>query len=122
MAKILIVDDERITVEMLSTALDLQGHQPLTAYNGEQALGKISEDPPDLILLDWMMPGLDGYQTLKRLRKMPQGARIPVIVVTASEEKDLEQRVRAAGGDGLLRKPINMDMVKAVITEHIEHG
>jgi CheY-like chemotaxis protein len=122
MAKILIVDDEHITVDMLSTALDLQGHQPSVAYSGQQALDKISEGPPDLILLDLMMPGLDGYQTLERLRALPEGGQIPVIIVTASEDEDLEQRVRAAGGDGLLRKPIDMDMIKAVIAEHVEHG
>jgi CheY-like chemotaxis protein len=122
MAKILIVDDERITVDMLSTALNLHGHQPLAAYSGQQALDIVSEEHPELILLDLMMPGLDGYQTLEKLRALPEGRQIPVIIVTASEDEGLEQRVRAAGADGLLRKPTDMDRIKAAIAEHVEHG
>lgn len=121
MATVLIVDDEHITVEMISTALSLQGHQPVTAYSGQQALEKVAEDAPDFVLLDLMMPGLDGFQTLERLREMPQGAQIPVVIVTATEDEELEQRVQAAGGNGVLRKPINMEMILTAIAEHLAH-
>lgn len=121
MANILIVDDEHITVELISTALSLHGHQPLTAHSGRQALDMITESAPDLVLLDLMMPGLDGYQTLERLRQIPNGAQVPVVMVTASEDEELEDRVRAVGGNGVLRKPINMDRILAVVAEHIEH-
>jgi CheY-like chemotaxis protein len=121
MATILIVDDERITVELISTALSLHGHQPLAAHSGQQALDMIAENTPDLVLLDLMMPGLDGYQTLERLRETPNGAQVPVVIMTATEDEELEERVRAAGGNGVLRKPIHMDMILAAIAEQVEH-
>jgi CheY-like chemotaxis protein len=108
MAKVLIVDDDPNTVEMLSKALALFGHQPERAFSGEEALVRAGEQAPQVILLDLMMPGIDGYETLRRLREIPGMGRLPVIVVTASSEPDLEQRVAAAGGDRCLRKPVHL--------------
>jgi len=115
MAKILIVDDDAMTVEMLSMALNLFGHTPLRAYRSEEALHEAAAHRPDLILLDLMMPGVDGYQTLRRLRALPETRRSPILVVTASAEADVEERVTLAGANGCLHKPIDLDVLEKEI-------
>ncbi len=115
MAKILIVDDDPMTVEMLSMALSLFGHRVLRAYQSEDALYEAGANAPDLILLDLMMPGVDGYETLKRLRASPEVHRIPILVVTASAEVDVEERVILAGANACLHKPIKLDVLEKEI-------
>jgi CheY-like chemotaxis protein len=114
-ARVLIVDDEMATVEMLSKALGLIGHSPIPAYDGEGALDHLGRDWPDLVLLDLMMPGMDGYETLRRLRQLPRGAALPVLVVTASPDPDLDEKVAAAGGNGYLRKPVGLDKLAQAV-------
>lgn len=115
MADVLIVDDDPNTVEMLAKALALFGHQPRRAFSGEEALVSVGAGKPQAILLDLMMPGIDGYETLRRLRSMEGASDLPVIVVTASSEPDLEQRVAAAGATGCLRKPVQLSTLADLI-------
>ncbi len=121
MARILIVDDQAATVDLVSATLKLLGHEPLSAYNGEQALNLVIDQPPDIILLDMMMPGIDGLETLRRLRRKPGFENIPVIVVSAGQEFDLEDRLQEAGGAVLLPKPISMDQLQSTIDHFLEH-
>lgn len=118
MARVLIVDDEITTVDMLSKALELFGHEPLPAYDGEHALRSLAQAVPDLMLLDLMMPGMDGYETLRRIRELPGARDLPVVIVTASPDPDLEQRVSAAGGNGCLRKPVDLDLLSRTVEDH----
>lgn len=83
MAKIFVVDDEPDVVELLRTILELEGFEVESACEGRVALARILADPPDLLILDLMMPGLDGMEMLKLLRLDPQGADLPVIIVSA---------------------------------------
>jgi CheY-like chemotaxis protein len=122
MPRVLVVDDDPNTVEMLSKALSLFGHQPERAFSGEEALDQVSERLPDVVLLDLMMPGIDGYETLRRLRGLPGGSQVPVIVVTASSEPDLEQRVAAAGATGCLRKPVQLSVLADLIDSCLALG
>lgn len=115
MATVMVVDDNPTMVEMLSMALNLFGHNALAVYSGEEALERIPADLPDVILLDLTMPGIDGYETLRRLRAMPVGNTLPVYVITAAAELDLEERVLLAGGTGLLRKPIQMETLADIV-------
>ena len=108
LARVLIVDDNHAMVEALSIVVGSKGHDTLVAYSGEEALALIRADTPDVVLLDLKMPGIDGFETLGRLRAMPEKAGLPVLVVTAQDEDDLEQRVTAAGGNGILRKPVDV--------------
>ncbi len=116
--RVLIVDDATETLEMLSLALSLLGHEALTATSGEKAIEIVGSASPDLVLLDLMMPGMDGYETLRRIRALPQGAATPVLVTTASLEENLEHRVFDAGADGILRKPLNLDDLKRALATH----
>lgn len=115
MATVMVVDDNPTMVEMLSMALNLFGHNALAVYSGEEALERIPADLPDVILLDLTMPGIDGYETLRRMRAMPVGNTLPVFVITAAAELDLEERVLLAGGTGLLRKPIQMETLADIV-------
>ena len=114
----MVVDDNPTMVEMLSMALNIFGHNALAAYSGEEALERIPEDCPDLVLLDLTMPGIDGYETLRRLRAFPESEDLPVYVITAAAELDLEERVLLAGGTGLLRKPIQMETLADLVEAH----
>ena len=115
MATVMVVDDNPTMVEMLSIALNIFGHNALTAYSGEEALERIPSEAPDLVLLDLTMPGIDGYETLRRLRAIPDGQDLPVFVITAAAEMDLEQHVLLAGASGLLRKPIQMETLADLV-------
>ncbi len=122
MPRVLVVDDDPNTVEMLAKALTLFGHQAERAFSGEEALDQTGRRLPEVVLLDLMMPGIDGYETLRRLRVLPGGDQVPVIVVTASSEPDLEQRVAAAGATGCLRKPVQLsalaDLIDSCLAPH----
>lgn len=111
----MIVDDNPTMVEMLSMALNLFGHNALAAYSGEEALERIPKADLDLVLLDLTMPGMDGYETLRRLRSRPDTEGLPVYVITAAAELDLEENIRLAGGTGLLRKPIQMETLADLV-------
>jgi two-component system cell cycle response regulator len=106
-ARILIVDDTPLNVKLLAAKLTLEYYDIVTAENGAQALEKTAKEKPDLILLDVMMPVMDGFETCQRLKADPATAHIPVIILTALT--DVADRVRglAAGADDFLAKPIN---------------
>lgn len=118
MADILIVDDEQATLNLLGRVVTLLGHHPVPASSGPQAIEIVGASPPDIVLLDLMMPEMDGYTTLRQIRALKTGRQLPIIVITASQELDLETRVAAAGGDEVLKKPINMDMINLAIHRH----
>ncbi len=112
-AKILVVDDEPINRTVLEALLKPLGYQVEVAENGLQALELVEKAPPDLVLLDVMMPGMDGFEVLGRLKEGEQTQRIPVVMVTAL--RDVEDRVRAldAGADDFLTKPVEKAELRA---------
>ncbi len=83
MKRVFVVDDEPDVVELIETVLELAGYGVESETSGRRALTRILENPPDLVLLDLMMPDLDGMELLKLLRAQPQGADIPVVIVSA---------------------------------------
>jgi class 3 adenylate cyclase/FixJ family two-component response regulator len=110
---ILIVDDEPFNVDFLEQELDDLGYATLSAYNGQEALEQIAADPPDVILLDIMMPVLDGFQVLERLKAGHETRDIPVIVVSAMG--DLASMVRGIqlGALDYLAKPVENALLRA---------
>ncbi len=108
---ILIVDDVPANVEMLGEAL--QEHYEIQfAPSGAKALRLAAEEPPDLILLDIMMPEMDGYEVYRQLRAMPKLAEIPVIFVTAMDESEAETRGLALGAVDYITKPIHVEIAR----------
>ncbi len=107
-ATILIVDDSPDTVEMLSTWLRVEGYQTFSAYGGHEALAVAARQQPDLILLDVAMPIIDGIETCRRLRTMPETADIPVILVTARNPAEARAEGLLAGAVDYITKPVNL--------------
>jgi CheY-like chemotaxis protein len=118
-ARVLIVDDEQQTVELISRVVSLIGHEPVAADGCAAALATLETQQPDLILLDLMMPEVDGYETLRRMRARPDTARTPIVIVTASQELDVDERVADAGGDKVYYKPISIAMLSNAIDEFV---
>lgn len=103
--KILIVDDDFDTLHMVGKMLERHGFKILAANNGEKALQIVEEEKPDLILLDVMMPGMDGYEVTRKLRAMENTAFIPIILFTAKAQVDDKLEGFEAGADDYLTKP-----------------
>ena len=105
--KILAVDDEKHIVRLIQVNLERAGYEVGTAYDGLEALKAVEENRPDLIVLDVMMPQLDGFETLKRLKANPNTSEIPVIMLTAKSQDADVFRGWQSGVDGYLTKPFN---------------
>jgi CheY-like chemotaxis protein len=116
-SKILIVEDEAPIQEFLQMALSDEGYQPITAYNGHEALAVLTHHQPNLILLDMWMPKMDGKTFLSHYRKLPN-VLVPVIVMTAYAEiiddKALIGIVRAC-----LNKPFDLNVMMLTIKKHL---
>ncbi|KTB64867.1 MULTISPECIES: EAL domain-containing response regulator [Pseudomonas] len=109
-ATLLIVDDEPQVRKLLETLLQHEGYQTLTASSGEEALQLVAQQPPDLILLDIMMPGMDGYEVASQLKGNATTANIPIIMLTALSESEARVSGLETGAEEFLSKPV----------EHIE--
>ncbi|MFW8565025.1 phosphate regulon transcriptional regulator PhoB [Orrella sp. 11846] len=105
---ILIIDDETSIREMLAFSLQNAGFDVLHAQNSSEALEILRDHQTDLILLDWMMPGLSGVELVKRLRQTPQTTRLPIIMLTAREQEDDKVRGLDAGADDYITKPFSV--------------
>jgi len=112
---ILVVDDNDLNRDMLSRRLNRRGYKVESAEDGESALAAIEDGEFDLVLLDWMMPGLSGLDVLKRLREKYSSVELPVIMATAkTEADDIVEALRAEAND-YVTKPLNFDVVHARI-------
>ncbi len=112
-AKILVVDDEDRNLRLMKLLLTSFGYDVLTASNGEEALEKVHDIPPDVILLDIMMPKIDGIEVARQLKREEETKIIPIVMVTALNE--VEDRVKAleAGADDFLNKPVDKIELRA---------
>jgi CheY-like chemotaxis protein len=106
-ASILIVDDESANRRLLRALLGPEGYVTRTAGSGEEALASIADDPPDLILLDVMMPGLDGRQVARAIKANPANRNIPIIMVTAQSDREARLTALDAGAEEFLTKPVD---------------
>ena len=106
-ARILVVDDTPANVKLLVDVLSARGYAVVSAADGEQALAAIAAQPPDLVLLDIMMPGLSGYDVCRRIRADPATALLPVVLCTSLDPKQERLNGIEAGADDFIAKPIN---------------
>ncbi|HLK59395.1 MAG TPA: response regulator [Chthonomonadaceae bacterium] len=105
--KILAVDDERSIVRLIQVNLERHGFQVVTAFDGKQGLEKVASEKPDMVVLDVMMPYMDGFEVLHELRKDPATRELPVIMLTAkANDHDIFQGYKS-GADCYLTKPFN---------------
>jgi signal transduction histidine kinase len=106
-SKILIVDDDPLGIDTLQSILEGQGYDIASANNGRTALQKADELLPDLILLDVMMPGMDGFEVCSRIRATPKLAEVPIIILTALDDRPSRLRGIESGADDFLTKPVD---------------
>ncbi len=114
MAKILIVDDEHLTAEMLATFLKIIGHETREALNCQQAWDRLAQEIPDAILLDIMLPDVNGLDMCRQLRAHPPTAHIPIVMVSAYAPPLLKE-AQEAGATDYLVKPINMQGLRNML-------
>lgn len=107
MATILVVDDEELIQELLRFNLEKEGYQVRIAGNGQEALAQIEKNQPDLVVLDVMLPGMDGLEVCKQLRTMPKCQELPVIMLTAKAEEIDKILGLELGADDYLTKPFS---------------
>src|SRR6187399_3515480 len=110
--RVLLVDDTKANLDILVEGLKVD-HKLSLAMNGETALQAVRRAPPDLVLLDIMMPGMDGYEVCRRLRQMPETADVPIMFLSSLEEVQNKTRGFEAGANDYLTKPFEMLEVKA---------
>ncbi len=106
-ARVLVVDDILPNVKLLEAKLTSEYYDVLTATNGKEALEKVAAESPDLVLLDVMMPGMDGFEVCTKIKQNPLFAHIPVVMVTALTDAEDKVRGLESGADDFLSKPIN---------------
>jgi two-component system OmpR family response regulator len=106
-ARLLVVDDEPNIVELLSASLRFAGFEVVTATNGQQALTMIASYQPDLVVLDVMMPGIDGFEVVRRMRESQQ--RIPVLFLTAKDATEAKITGLTLGADDYITKPFSLE-------------
>ncbi len=107
MKKILVVDDKREVVELVTATLEGEGYQIICAFDGEEALEKIGREKPDLVLLDIVMPKMDGLEVLSEVKKDPVLKEIPIIMITAKGQKLDEDKGRRLGAEDYIIKPFS---------------
>jgi two-component system cell cycle response regulator len=106
-ARVLVVDDILSNVKLLEAKLTAEYFEVVTAFSGVEALGKIEECDPDIVLLDVMMPGMDGFEVCRRIKHNPKTAHVPVVMVTALDQSADRVAGLEAGADDFLTKPVD---------------
>lgn len=117
--KILIIDDEPELVKAVEVRLKTSGYEVDVAYGGEAGLVKAKETKPDLILLDLIMPVMDGYEVAKELMADSETEQIPIIIFTASQKRDLEASCRELGIADFIKKPFETAELLSMVNEII---
>lgn len=115
MQTVLVVDDEFGVAEVLQSILEDEGYRVVTAINGKQALARLSEFTPDLIMLDYMMPIMDGTQTLAAIRSQSALAQLPIIMMSSLEEASV--RETCTDYNSFLRKPFRAAAVAQLVAQ-----
>lgn len=118
-ARILVVDDQPANLRVVGMLLSRQGYQVVTADSGPRALEICETDPPDLVLLDMMMPGMDGFQVMEEMRAGAAPPSVPVVFVTAAQDRDLLLRAFDAGAVDYVTKPFLPEELLARVSAHV---
>jgi CheY-like chemotaxis protein len=107
MKRALIAEDNAVNRELLRELLEMRGYDVVEACDGQEALEKIAEAPPDILLIDLGMPVLGGFETVHKIREDPSLHSLPILAVTAYAMRGDREKVLSSGFDGYLSKPIN---------------
>lgn len=120
-ARILVVEDNPLNLKLVRDVLRASGYEVVAATSGEEGLRMATERPPDLVLMDLQLPGIDGAETMRRLRAGPVAPEVPVVAVTALAMAEDQASATRAGFDGYIEKPIS---VRALVgqVQRLLHG
>lgn len=124
--RILIIDDEIYILHVLEFSLSMEGYRVISAASGEEALGKIESDPPDLIVLDVMMPGMDGHEVCRRLKQDERTCEIPIIFLSARDGAGDRQTGIELGANAYITKPFSpqqlIDQIQTLLEDAQPQG
>src|SRR6476661_5446876 len=121
MSKILVVDDEPTIVELIEESLHIEGYETSRAYSGEEALEALAKDPPDLVLLDLMLPGMDGYEVCRQMQKDVRLSQIPVIMLPAKSAVADKVAGYEKGADDYITKPFDTEELLVRVRAQLHH-
>lgn len=113
----LVVDDARVAATTIADALNLLGYETQIAYGPRPAIESLSHRVPDVILLDINMPGIDGVEVCRYLRRDPLTAKIPIIAMSSEVEETIVAQVRKAGANAFLPKPLDIDALERALRD-----
>jgi two-component system, cell cycle response regulator DivK len=119
MARVLVVEDNAANLKLATFLLESAGHMVISAPDAEVGLALARDEQPNLILMDIQLPGMDGLEATALLKRDPATRDIPVIALTALAMKGDEERIRAAGCDGYVAKPLDYKSFLATVTSHL---
>jgi CheY-like chemotaxis protein len=113
----LVVDDARVAANTIAQALELIGYEAQVAYGPRPALELMTQRIPDVILLDINMPGIDGVEVCRYLRRDPRTAQVPIIAISSETQEDMVDQAYEAGANAFLSKPIDIDALEKVLKQ-----
>jgi CheY-like chemotaxis protein len=118
--RILLIEDNAQNAKLFTRLLALDGHEVATAVEAEHGLTLARQAPPDLVLMDLQLPGMDGLAATRRFKTDPSLAHIPVVALTAHAMPEDEERAREAGCDGFITKPIDTRRFRTTVAGYLE--
>lgn len=119
MSKVLVVDDSPTEIFQFKNLLEGLGHEVITADNGEEGVAKATESQPDLILMDIVMPGMNGFQATRKISRADETKHIPVIIVSSKDQETDKVWGERQGAKGYITKPVNKEKLVALIGQLI---
>lgn len=120
MAKILLIEDEPDQIKVVKFRLEASGYEVVTAENAQEGIKIAQEEKPDLILMDMLMPGLDGFEATRMLKSDSETKDIPVIAITAMGTVDVEDRCAQAGASDFIKKPYDSQELVQKVKKYLE--
>ena len=120
--RVLVIEDNALNLKLVRDVLQHAGYDVVEAATGELGVASAASEPPDLVLLDLQLPGIDGHETLRRLRAGVLPDRVPVVAVTALAMAEDRDRAQRAGFDGYLEKPISPRSLPAQVERFLNGG
>ena len=120
MARVLVIEDDTSISQLLRMVLEGDGHEVLVADDGSRGLAMATRRRPDAIVLDIMMPYMDGFAVLEALREDERTAAIPVLMLSAMQQESVEERCYRLGAQGFVRKPFDPDLLLGLLQELLE--
>lgn len=118
-ATILVVDDDPSSVEIVQTYLEARGYHVVAARDGEEALARLEDAEPDLILLDIMMPGMDGWEVSRTIKNHPDFSDVRVVMLTARSDFTDKQEGLRAGADDYVVKPVRLEELERTVERNL---